>query len=635
MRGQPSDRDRVRTELAIADAVEEHGKPMHILPHDAAHAVKSTVDWIHNDYYTAENRIASGAGSISKTFRHYLCNLAILQRIMEQIKETIHATCQELFNIDVSAELTRPDEQFGDYSTNVAMQLAGKIGKNPREIADQLAEELRSNLSDVVSDISVAGPGFLNIKLTDSALIEHTLQQHPKSLAGKTIVAEYSDPNPFKVLHAGHLYTSITGDAIANVLEYAGATVHRVNFGGDVGLHVAKNMWAILQWLGGENPDKLSSVPKESKAEWLSDRYVEGNEAYEHDDSARVEIVNFNKRIYQLHDTHDRDSSFAQIYWTCRQWSYDYFDAFYAQIGSSFERYYPESETAPIGLSTVLEQLEKGVYEKSDGAVVFNGERYGLHTRVFINSEGLPTYEAKDVGLIMAKWRDYKFDRSVVITGNDIVEYMKVVLKSIEQFQPDLAQATTHLTHGMVKLQGGQKMSSRKGNVLRATDVLEAAHEANKVVTGNEDNLVTLGAVKYAFLKQRLGGDVIYDPKESVSIHGNSGPYLQYAHARARSILEKSEKTTEQPTSLAAEERSLVRKIDEFKDVIERATEELMPHHICTYLYELAQSFNRFYEHNRVIGSDREPQRLWLVKTYADTLQSGLQILGIHAPENM
>ncbi|HEX4774524.1 MAG TPA: arginine--tRNA ligase, partial [Candidatus Saccharimonadales bacterium] len=534
-------------------------------------------------------------------------------------------------------DLTRPDEQFGDYATNVALQLAGKVGKNPREVAEVLADKLRENLAAQVGKVDVAGPGFINLTLSDEALLGLLGERPAESLNGQVIVAEYSDPNPFKVLHAGHLYTSVVGDAIANLLEQASGEVHRVNFGGDVGLHVAKNMWAILRYLGGEHPEKMSEVPEDQRPDWLSQRYVEGNEAYETNEAAKPEITEINKRIYGLHNDDDHDSPFAQIYWTARQWSYDYFDKFYARIGSHFEKYYPESETAPIGLKTVREHIGD-VYKESDGAVVFDGEKYGLHTRVFINSAGLPTYEAKDVGLIMKKWQDYHFDRSIVITGNDIEQYMQVVLKSVEQFQPELAKATTHLTHGMVKLAGGMKMSSRTGNVLRAVDVIDAAVEAYKTLVGtvNYNEQAVLGAVKYAFLKNRLGGDIIYDPQESVSLEGNSGPYLQYAHARARSILAKAGADGSlQMTEFEPGERSLVRKVGEYAEVVNKAVNELMPHHIATYLYELAQTFNRFYEHNRVIGDKRQALRLALVGRYADTLKNGLELLGIAAPDKM
>jgi arginyl-tRNA synthetase len=554
----------------------------------------------------------------------------------QEIETAITATVQELFNVHVDVELSRPDEQFGDYATNVALQLAQQVDEKPRDIAEALATKLSEKLAGKVPGISVAGPGFLNLRVSDQVLLAGLLTKPAQTLAGKTVVAEYSDPNPFKVLHAGHLYTSVVGDAVANLLEAAGGNVHRVNYGGDVGLHVGKTLWAILQALGGEEPEKLAAIPEAERPDWLAARYVEGTDAYEDNEAAKAAIISLNKQVYQMHAANDHASPLAQIYWTCRQWSYDYFDSFYARIGSHFEKYYPESQVADIGLAIVREQLAKGVYEESDGAVVFKGETYGMHTRVFINSQGLPTYEAKEVGVMMAKWDDYHFDKSVIITGNDIVDYMRVVLKSIEQFQPELVTATAHLPHGNVKLAGGVKMSSRKGNILRAVDVLDAASEASQQLIGHADEPAVLGAVKYAFLKQRIGGDIIYDPKESVSLEGNSGPYLQYAHARARSILAKASLEDDVTIhDLGKDERSLVRKIGEYSEVVDRAVTELMPHHVCTYLYELAQTFNRFYENNRVVGSDRQGIRLRLVEAYAETLKNGLALLGMSAPEKM
>ncbi len=557
---------------------------------------------------------------------------------METLEAAIAVAIQKVFGAKQAAELTRPDEQFGDYATNVALQLAKPLGKNPRAIAEALAAELRISSAGQVREVLVAGPGFINLRLSDKAIgamAELAPNYRSHTYQNQVVVAEYSDPNPFKVLHAGHLYTSVVGDAIANLHEIAGGQVHRVNFGGDVGLHVAKALWAMAEALGGEHPEKLDTVKPVERSEWMTACYVRGTAAYEDDEAAKAAIIDLNKQVYQIQAAQDHDSPLARIYWAGRQWSYDYFEAFYARIGIKFEKYYPESEVAGLGLETVREQLAKGVYEESDGAVVFDGEKYGLHTRVFINSHGLPTYEAKDVGVIMAKWRDYHFDRSVIITSNDIVEYMKVVQKSIEQFAPELTRASVHLTHGHVKLAGGVKMSSRKGNILRAVDVLDEAAAANRELSGRDDEQTVLAAVKYSFLKQRIGDDIIYNPKESVSLEGNSGPYLQYAHARARSILQKSRQNPAAFADLEPGERTLVRKIAEYPEVLERAAQALMPHHICTYLYELAQSFNRFYEHNRVIDDPREAARLHLVLLYADTLQAGLKVLGISAPDRM
>jgi len=552
---------------------------------------------------------------------------------MEEIKQLLTNVCKQLFDLDIDPELTRPDVKFGDYTTNIALVLSAKLNKSPRDVAVMISDKIDSTL---ISKFDIAGPGFLNISLTDDALVKTMSSEATKSLSGQVAVVEYSDPNPFKVLHAGHLYTSVVGDAIANLLETAGATVHRVNFGGDVGRHVAQTMWAIIDKLGGENPEKLSAIAENERAPWMAECYISGTAAFETNEDAKQLILELNKKIYAIHANKDHDSALSQLYWTCRTWSYDYFDAFYDRIGSHFEKYYPESEVADLGLATVKEQLSKGVFEQSDGAVVFAGEKHGLHTRVFINSQGLPTYETKDVGLIMTKWNDYHFDKSVIITGNEQEQYMSVVLKAVEQFAPELVKATSHLTHGMVKLKGGIKMSSRLGNILRAVDVLDAAAEANQLATGKNDVDVELGAVKYAFLKQRTGGDIIFDPESSIKLEGNSGPYLQYAHARARSILSKKTLTDKQPIiNLEGFERDLTRKVGEYQSIVSQAVTELMPHYICTYLYELAQVFNRFYEQNKVIDDPRENIRLQLVEAYANTLRSGLDLLGISAPEQM
>lgn len=554
---------------------------------------------------------------------------------MEQARNIINQAVQTLFDIKLDINLTRPDSRFGDFATNVALRLAKKLGKNPHEIAQTIVAQVKS--TPEITSIGVAGPGFINIRMADSAIIDMMTSalDIEQTYINKSIVVEYSDPNPFKILHAGHLYTSVVGDAIANLLQLAGAKVHRVNFGGDVGLHVGRTMWAILKSLGGENPMNLSKLTTTQKrTEWLSKCYIDGTNAYDEDDATKEQIIELNKRVYQIHTNGDRTSPFAQIYWTTRQWSYDYFDDFYKSINIKFEKYYPESSVATLGLNTVKRHIQNGIFEQSDGAIIFKGEPYGLHTRVFINKEGLPTYEAKDVGLIFTKKKDFNFDLSVVITGNEQEQYMAVVLKAIEQFAPDLVKATRHLTHGIVKLKGGVKMSSRKGNILRAVDVLDVAHEAN-TQKGDNDKEIELGAVKYSFLKVRIGGDIIYDPQESVSLEGNSGPYLQYSYARTSSILRKTKSQDREITDLTEDERQLSLKIGDFNVVCQKAINELAPHIVCTYLYELTQEFNRFYEKNRVIGDEREVARITLLTIYKEILKQGLKILNIPVLEKM
>jgi arginyl-tRNA synthetase len=556
----------------------------------------------------------------------------------QELEAAVAAAVQELFEVTVAVELTRPEAQFGDYATNVALQLAKQVGKNPREIGEKLAEQLRKDTRLV--RVEVAGPGFLNLTFTDEVLLAEVGQQPAQTRVGQIVLVEYSDPNPFKPLHAGHLYTTLVGDTIARLIERAGANTVRLNFGGDVGLHVGRCMWGIVQWLGGEKPEKLAEISPEHRPAWLGARYVEGNTAYENDETAKQEIIATNKHVYALHEQNDHESAFAQIYWTCRDWSYEYFKTLYKQLEVvAFDRFIPESEVTPLGVREVQLMTEQGIFVESDGAIVYRGdESKGLHTRVFINSEGLPTYETKDVGLSLQKWHDYTFDTSIIITDFSQEQYMQVVLDALRQFAPKPADRTVHLTHGRVKLKGGIKISSRKGNGPSALDILEAARQAAHTsgVNTTEDNV--LAAVKYAFAKVRVGSDIVYDPQESVALEGNSGPYLQYAHARARSILSKTDLSHQTPVTsrdLQDGERLLVRKLTEYAEVIEKATDELMPHHICTYLYELAQEFNRFYEKNRVIGDDREGLRVELIGSYAETLKDGLSLLGIAAPERM
>ncbi len=545
---------------------------------------------------------------------------------------------KELFDTEIEVVLTRPEAQFGDYATNVALQLAKPLGKNPREIAEEIATKLRD--TDDFAEVTVAGPGFLNITLGDEALLAEARREPSKPYEGISYVMEYSCPNAFKELHTGHLYQTFAGDILAKLIENAGATVHRTSFGGDVGLHVAKCLWGMVAELGEIAPEKLKTVGSNAfaRARWISNCYVRGAGAYEESDEAKQEIDELNKTIYGFHNDNEHDSPLAKIYWETRQWSFDYFDAFYKQLKVAPLRYYPESETAPTGMEVVKEQLEKGNLKKSEGAVVFEGdESKHLHTRVFITSKGLPTYETKDIGVIWQEQTDYNFDRRILITGNDQKEYMRVVFAAAETFQPGIDAKMKHLTNGTVKFGDGKKMSSRLGNVSRAIDVLEIVREKVRELVADESLVepVALGALKYVFAKYRFGGDIAFDVDETVTLSGNSGPYIQYAHARACSIHEKASATPARPQSLDENERALVRKLGEYVEVVEAATKELMTHLICVYLYELAQEFNRFYEKSRIVGDEREAERLYLVEQYIGTLADGLRLLGIEAPEKL
>jgi arginyl-tRNA synthetase len=546
---------------------------------------------------------------------------------MQEIAKALKEASKNLFDIDTEPEISRPEEQFGDYTTNIALQLAGKLNKNPREVAVALASKLHGNEN---FEVTIAGPGFINLKLSNKVLAEAVAKatDWPKANEGKEILVEFGDPNPFKEMHIGHLYSYIVGDSISKLLEASGADVKRLSYHGDVGLHVAKAIFG-LQELGEKDPDKPEAIEEEN---YLGKAYAYGADKYENDEQARNQINEINIHIYQKDDSRIND-----LHKKGSELSFTYFDKVLALLGIKNDKRYLESETLSAG-KELVEKNTGSVFKQSQGAVIFEGEKVALHTRVFITSKGLPTYETKDLGLTELKNNDYpNASRSIIITANEQNEYFKVMLAALAEMNKELAKKTTHISHGFLSLSTG-KMSSRTGDVFPAMELLLEVKDAVHTQYPDSDvkKEVTFAAVKYAFLKHRLGSDIVVDIKESIGLEGNSGPYLQYAHARARSILEKAdEKSANAKTDYDKEERSLARKISEYPEVIEKATTELMPHYIATYLYELAQTFNRFYERCRVIGDERQNIRLKLVSSYADVLKNGLNLLGIAAPEKM
>ncbi len=585
---------------------------------------------------------------------------------MEEVKQKLEAAILQVYGVKTDVVVTvAPEDTGADFASNVAMQLAKLVHKAPVVIAEELKDAFLADAkaSGMAWRVGIAGPGFMNFispdeyfygKVADFAKGQEHLTKGSvwSEYDGKVVVCEFSDPNPFKVLHVGHLYTSMVGDSISRILEMAGAKVVRANFGGDVGLHVGKTIWALLQQL-----------PSHLVIEEIAKAYVEGTRAYEEDEQAKAEITEINRMVYEIalqefgdirewpgHEMGDDQEGVAlaldkeeikTIYLKGRELSYKYFEDFYARIGVKFDRYYPESTVAVRGLKEVRQGLDRGVYEESNGAVVYKGEKFGLHTRVFINQNGLPTYEAKDVGLIFTKWDDYHFDESVVITGNDIIEYMKVVLASVSEMAPKLSERTRHLTHGQVKLPGNEKMSSRKGNFLKAVDVIEMVAQELVESTGQPaDEKVVLAALRYAFLKYKMGGDIIFDPKESVAMTGNSGVYLLYSTVRAKKVLQRVGNSASQSNDTVANSetsfvRKLSKKIVQYQDVLKEAVAEKAPNKICAYLFELAQEFSRFYENVKVIGNENEAELIVVVQAYTNVMEHGLGLLGIEVPEEM
>lgn len=546
---------------------------------------------------------------------------------MNSIREEIQHIV-DIYGVPVTVAMSRPEPQFGDFATNVALQLAGKLGKSPREIAEEIAFRLRE--TGMYNEVSVAGPGFLNLRLTDAALTEVAHEQPAQARQAETVVIETNNPNPFKAMHIGHAFNAIIGDTLANLLEASGAHTYRVSYHGDVGAHVGRSMYALLHYT--ENtPEKLLEVPESERNSFMSRMYAEGARAYKEDEVARAEIDELAKQSFTR-----ENPVYAAVYDTIFRWSFEQIDQIVARLGNKpIAMRFLESEADVRGVKIVRDNVPR-VFQESDGALIFKGSDYGAFDNVFVASNGQGLYGARDLGLMQLKNEQFHPSKSYIVTAEEQKDYFKGVLAAAGLAIPELKDVTVNISTGTVKLTTG-KMSSRDGDVLEIAWLFDQVAEAIKARGGEPTDDIVAGALRYAFLKVRIGGDVIFDVNESVSIRGNSGPYLQYAHARACSILEKSNNSpsTVHHSLFDENERALVRKIGEYNEVAERAMVELLPHYICTYLYELSQEFNRFYERSRVIGDERETVRLGLVGLYRDTLARGLALLGIAAPTHL
>lgn len=534
---------------------------------------------------------------------------------------------KDTFDVDADVSVTRPEAQFGDYSTNVALQLAGKLHKSPREIAEQLADKLREGGD--FAEVTVAGAGFINLKLSDSALMELVRKKPHPHRAGQNIVIETNNPNPFKAMHIGHAFNAVLADTIANLLAVDGANVHRVSYHGDVGLHVGKSMRSLLHYVNGD-AGKLDEIPENERNSFMSKMYAEGSQAYQEDtDGAKAEIDGLARESFS-----PQSDIYRAVYEKCKDWSFQQIDQIVKRLGNQpVERRFLESEADPIGVEIVKANVPK-VFQESDGALIFKGSEHGTFDNAFVSSAGLGLYGARDMGLMKLKNDAYHPDKSYVVTGGEQRDYFKGVIAAAGLALSDLKDKTVNIPTGLVKLTTG-KMSSRSGDVIEIGWLFDEFARAIEERGGVADDEIVAGALRYQFLRVKVGSDVVFDVNEAVSLTGNTGSYLQYAHARARSVLAKIGGEVSMPTEVRDEDRMLVRKMGEYSEVVERSAESLEPHYLCNYLFELAQEFNRYYEKNKVVGDEYQVHRAGLVAVYADILEAGLTILGIVAPHKM
>lgn len=554
------------------------------------------------------------------------------------LKTAIANACKELGLPEVAFSVERPaDMTHGDYATNVALVLSKKIGKEPGRIAgDIMAVFVNQKISNVVS-VEIAGPGFINFKLSQKFFVDSIQEILQKGeeygrndvLKGKTVMVEYTQPNVLKPLHIGHLMSNVIGEAISRTYEWNGATVVRANYQGDVGLHIAKTLWGMRK--KGIEPDDVDGVGQ---------AYAHGHEMYESDEVAQAEIIEINKQVYE------GAPEIRDAYTRAREASLARFETIYKKLGTKFDEYFFESETWQKGKVLVEEGLTKGIFEKSEGAVVFPGEKYGLHTRVFLTKEGLTPYEAKDLGLALLKTERRTFDESLTITAVEQEQYFNVVFKALELLRPEFAGKFRHTHHGMMTLTSG-KMSSRTGNVITGesliADMIKAAEEKMSeregVDAGRVSEQVAVAAIKYMVLKQKSGKNIVFDAEKSLSIEGDSGPYLQYATVRAMSVLKKANDAGISPTVEVPlfETVQIERLLQRFPEVVANALEGFAIHDVAQYLTELAGTFNSWYAAEQIVNGEdaTSPYRIALTKAFTTVMHNGLALLALPVPESM
>lgn len=540
------------------------------------------------------------------------------------------------------------NSQFGDYTTNIALQLAKQNSKNsyhsPVEIANAILKQLGH--PPFLERVEVAGVGFINFFLKDESLLKVLEEKKEKKAKNIGILVEYAHPNTHKAFHIGHLRNISIGESISRLLESQGVRVFRVTYGGDIGPHVAKALWGVGK-LKSEY-EKVKGGSLRERAEFLGKAYALGSTHYEEDEKAKEEINILNKKLYA------RDPEILGIWEETKKWSIGYFESIYNRVGTEFEAQIWESEIEGRGKEVVSENIGK-VFIEDQGAIIFPGEKYGLHNRVFLTSAGYPTYEAKELGLTLKEEELFPFDKSYHIVASEQAGFFKVVIKALEMIEAKRVGKKHHISYGMVNLSTG-KMSSRKGEVITAESMISlVSEEIGKLVSETKPSprlelidKIAIGAIKFSFLKYSLVSDIAFDIKQSVSLQGDSGPYVQYTFARTHSLVSKwfmvngkqlkedhKPKTINDKPNIELEEREVLRLLEYFEETVEKASKNLEPSQLAEYLLKLSKAYNLFYQKFPILGSKQEKFRLFLTKKTGETLKEGLYLMGIQAPERM
>lgn len=559
-------------------------------------------------------------------------------------------------------------KEFEGQVTLVVFPIVRFSKQSPEETAKNVGEYLVANLAEVTGYNVVKG--FLNLVIAESfwvSLFNDTLLA-PNFLSakprGEKVMVEYSSPNTNKPLHLGHVRNNLLGYAVSELLKADGYDVVKVNLVNDRGIHICKSMLAWQKWGNGETPESSGIkgdhlvgkyyvvFDKEYKKE-IDALKAEGQT----EEEAKKNAPLIKEAQQMLLKWEQNDAAVVALWETMNAWVYAGFDVTYKKLGVDFDKYYYESNTYLLGKDTVEEGLAKGVFfKKEDGSVWIDLTADGLDQKLVLRADGTSVYITQDLGTAQMKFDDFSMDKSIYVVGNEQDYHFKVLFLILEKLGKTWAKGLYHLSYGMVDLPSG-KMKSREGTVVDADDLIDEmvttakqkTEELGKTNDFAEDekadlySTIGLGALKYFLLKVEPKKRLLFDPAESIDFQGNTGPFIQYTHARIKSLLSRADYSYAvadySQLKLSATELDMIMLLAKYPTEISAAAKAYSPAFVANYLYEVAKLFNKFYHEVPPIIKEEDvaakQHRLNICKVTADVIKAGTSILGIQVPERM
>jgi arginyl-tRNA synthetase len=592
--------------------------------------------------------------------------MSIVVNIQQKVTAALSAIYNHAFSEkDFQINLTKP-EFTGDY-TVVMFALVKSLKLSPDVIGNQLGEYLTVNYPDFFTRFNII-KGFLNLTIADIYWLELLQKNHNnnaygrKELNGKKVMVEYSSPNTNKPLHLGHLRNNFLGWSVAEILKANGFEVIKSCIVNDRGIHICKSMIAWQKFANGATPASTNTKGDH----FVGDYYVKFNDAYKQEvseliasgkskEEAEKEAPIMKATQQMLLDWEDGNPQVIELWKTMNSWVYAGFDVTYKRIGSDFDKTYYESNTYLLGKNIVQQGLDKKVFfKKDDGSIWIDLTADGLDEKIVQRKDGTSVYITQDIGLAQQKYEQFKIDQSIYVIGNEQNYHMKVLQLICKKLGMPNAENIFHLSYGMVELTSG-KMKSREGTVVDADEIVDEmvstsqqlTEELGKVKDFTTEELkelydiIGLGAMKFYLLRVDPKKTMIFNPAESIDFHGFTAPFVQYTYARIKSVLRKESINSETSISnndLLKLEKEVIVTLEQFPDIIEQACNELNPSVIANYVFNLAKTFNSFYAEHSIANAEtsiKKQLRLKIAAMTANTIQSGIQLMGIRVPERM